>query len=262
MIDTLLRRPPSPRFSVSTPSARTLPPCPVGNQPDKLLSSANAVTSSSNFHYGLSTPPEDMTDLAYPVSHGGHVYRFPGSLHSDFNNLPMAPMANDNTSVLSQGSRQQQPPSLTSQLPDCEPKPAKESSIAIYLQVPSSICENGGSLADFAAQITCLFWFAKASKVKQIEDGASSPFLPPPPLDPESIPSIGFRKWMTTILSTTQVSRNVVLLALLFIYRLKKFNPSVRGKRGSEFRLMTIALMMGNKCRWWPFLEENSGESG
>ncbi|OAX78176.1 hypothetical protein ACJ72_07519 [Emergomyces africanus] len=69
----------------------------------------------------------------------------------------------------------------------------------------------------------------------------------------ESIPTIGFRKWVTTILSTTQVSQNVVLLALLFIYRLKKFNPGVRGKRGSEFRLMTIALMMGNK-----FLDDNT----
>jgi hypothetical protein len=68
-------------------------------------------------------------------------------------------------------------------------------------------------------------------------------------LVPEAIPSIGFQKWLTTILSTTQVSQNVILLALLFIYRLKNFNPGVRGKKGSEFRLMTIALMMGNKCR-------------
>lgn len=65
---------------------------------------------------------------------------------------------------------------------------------------------------------------------------------------PEAIPTIGFQKWVTTILSTTQVSQNVILLALLFIYRLKSFNPVVRGKKGSEFRLMTIALMMGNKC--------------
>lgn len=62
------------------------------------------------------------------------------------------------------------------------------------------------------------------------------------------MPTMGFRKWVTTILSTTQVSQNVILLALMFIYRLKKFNPGVRGKKGSEFRLMTIALMMGNKC--------------
>lgn len=69
-----------------------------------------------------------------------------------------------------------------------------------------------------------------------------------PTLVAEAVPSMGFRKWVTTLLSTTQVSQNVILLALLFVYRLKKFNPGVRGKRGSEFRLMTIALMMGNKC--------------
>lgn len=67
-------------------------------------------------------------------------------------------------------------------------------------------------------------------------------------LVPEAIPTIGFQKWVTLILSTTQVGQNVILLALLFIYRLKNFNPGVRGKKGSEFRLMTTALMVGNKC--------------
>ena len=67
-------------------------------------------------------------------------------------------------------------------------------------------------------------------------------------LVPDAIPSIGFRKWVTTIIRTTQVGKNVILLALMFIYRLKKFNPAVSGKKGSEFRLLTIALMLGNKC--------------
>lgn len=96
--------------------------------------------------------------------------------------------------------------------------------------------------------MACLFWFAKASKLKQIEDGSSS-YTPTSLLELEFAPSPGFKKWVTTVLTTTQVSKNVILLALLFIYRLKKFNPAVRGKRGSEFRLMTIALMMGNKCK-------------
>lgn len=50
------------------------------------------------------------------------------------------------------------------------------------------------------------------------------------------------------MLSTTQVTQNVILLALLFIYRLKRLNPGVKGKVGSEFRLLTVALMLGNKC--------------
>ncbi|KAF3893190.1 Meiotically up-regulated protein [Trichophyton interdigitale] len=150
-------------------------------------------------------------------------------------------------------------------------------------QLGSSMSGNAGNLAEFAAQVcyrslpinaithlyvvttvylthtdlseilqvACLFWFAKASKLKQIED--SSSYTPTSPLELEFAPSPGFKKWVTTVLTTTQVSKNVILLALLFIYRLKKFNPAVRGKRGSEFRLMTIALMMGNK-----FLDDNT----
>ncbi|KAL9632862.1 MAG: hypothetical protein Q9164_005043 [Protoblastenia rupestris] len=67
------------------------------------------------------------------------------------------------------------------------------------------------------------------------------------------MPTTGFRKWVTTILSMTQVSQNVILLALMFIYRLKKLNPGVKGKIGSEFRLLTVALMLGNK-----FLDDNT----
>lgn len=74
--------------------------------------------------------------------------------------------------------------------------------------------------------------------------------MPTTPLVPEALPSMGFRKWVTTILSTTQVTQNVILLALLFIYRLKNLNPTVKGKPGSEFRLLTVALMLGNKCKF------------
>ncbi|EDO00684.1 hypothetical protein SS1G_03157 [Sclerotinia sclerotiorum 1980 UF-70] len=69
------------------------------------------------------------------------------------------------------------------------------------LQIPKSINDSGGSLAEFAAQ----------------------------------------------------VSQNVILLALLFIYRLKSINPVVKGRSGSEYRLLTVALMLGNK-----FLDDNT----
>ena len=72
--------------------------------------------------------------------------------------------------------------------------------------------------------------------------------MPMNPLVSEAKPSLGFQKWVTTILSTTQVSTNVILLALMFIYRLKRLNPTVKGKAGSEYRLLTVALMLGNKC--------------
>ena len=94
--------------------------------------------------------------------------------------------------------------------------------------------------------MTCLFWFETTAKLNAIENNLDSV----PTLTPEVSPALGFQKWVTTVLSTTQVSQNVVLLALMFIYRLKKFNSAVKGKSGSEFRLLTIALMLGNKCEW------------
>lgn len=99
-------------------------------------------------------------------------------------------------------------------------------------------------LTGFLEKMTCLFWFESTPKLNAIEKCTNSP----PTLLPEVTPASGFQKWVTTVLSTTQVSKNVILLALMFIYRLKKFNSGVKGKSGSEFRLLTIALMLGNKC--------------
>lgn len=121
--------------------------------------------------------------------------------------------------------------------------------IAPHLQIPESVNKSKGSLAEFAAEITCLFWFETAATLQHAEDFSLGDHVQRGLL-PDAIPSIGFRKWVTTIISTTQVGKNVILLALMFIYRLKKFNPTVSGKRGSEFRLLTIALMLGNKCQF------------
>lgn len=96
-------------------------------------------------------------------------------------------------------------------------------------------------------QVTCLFWFENSSLLDQVLE-SRHPNLPVSPLSPDALPTTGFRKWVATILSTTQVAQNVILLALLFIYRLKKTNPTVKGKPGSEYRLLTVALMLGNKC--------------
>ncbi|KAI9882015.1 MAG: hypothetical protein M1823_006261 [Watsoniomyces obsoletus] len=131
-------------------------------------------------------------------------------------------------------------------------KSSAQDAIVPSLQIPSSINNSKGSLAEFAAQITCLFWFESSSLLLSIVQGKAST-MPPPRLVPEATPTIGFRKWVTTILSTTQVAQNVILLALMFIDRLKNTNPSVMGRPGSEFRLLTVALMLGNK-----FLDDNT----
>ncbi|KAF2723641.1 hypothetical protein K431DRAFT_282737 [Polychaeton citri CBS 116435] len=127
-----------------------------------------------------------------------------------------------------------------------------QNNIAVQYQIPRSINDSGGSISELAAQITCLFWFESSDLLQQIEDGPM-PTHPMRPLVPDAKPSTGFRKWVTTMISTTLVGTNVVLLALLFIRRLKKLNPGVKGKPGSEFRLLTVALMLGNK-----FLDDNT----
>jgi hypothetical protein len=96
-------------------------------------------------------------------------------------------------------------------------------------------------------QITCLFWFESTDVLHKAEE-SSHTSSPVNRLRDEALPSSGFRKWVVTILTTTQVTQNVILLALLFIYRLKKINPAVKGRSGSEYRLLTVALMLGNKC--------------
>ncbi|KAI9678698.1 MAG: hypothetical protein M1817_005755 [Caeruleum heppii] len=131
-------------------------------------------------------------------------------------------------------------------------KSSTNHAIVPSLQIPSTINNSKGSLAEFAAQITCLFWFESSYVLHRVED-ITTPPIPSTPLVSDAVPSLGFRKWVTTILSTTQVTQNVILLALLFIYRLKKLNPTVKGKSGSEFRLLTVALMLGNK-----FLDDNT----
>jgi hypothetical protein len=98
--------------------------------------------------------------------------------------------------------------------------------------------------------VTCLFWFESFTTLKQVLDNNSSQ-LPIQALVPDAIPKSKFRKWLTTVLGVTQVSQNVILLALLFIYRLKQNNPTV--KPGSEYRLLTVALMLSNK-----FLDDNT----
>ncbi|KAI9841513.1 MAG: hypothetical protein M1838_003530, partial [Thelocarpon superellum] len=110
-------------------------------------------------------------------------------------------------------------------------KPSASGSIVPSLQIPATINDSKGSLGDFAAQITCLFWFETFAVLQRVEESKTSPY-PVAPLVSEAVPSLGFRKWVTTILSTTQVTQNVILLALLFICRLKKLNPTVKGKAG------------------------------
>ncbi|CAN9476403.1 unnamed protein product [Alternaria alternata] len=128
----------------------------------------------------------------------------------------------------------------------------KKYTISPNLKIPPTISTPQEGLPQLAAEVTCLFWFESSTTLKQVLETAS-PRQPMQPLVPDAHPTTGFRKWVATILTTTQVAQNVILLALLFIYRLKLTNPTVKGKPGSEYRLLTVALMLGNK-----FLDDNT----
>ncbi|KAH8724152.1 hypothetical protein GQ44DRAFT_773407 [Phaeosphaeriaceae sp. PMI808] len=148
--------------------------------------------------------------------------------------------------------QQQQQQQLQQPSQEVSQTPRKKWSIAPNLRIPSTINTPQEGLPQLAAEITCLFWFESSTTLKQVLDATSSPHAIQP-LVADAHPTIGFKKWVTTILTTTQVAQNVILLALLFVYRLKLTNPTVKGKPGSEYRLLTVALMLGNK-----FLDDNT----
>ncbi|KAF7712705.1 Uncharacterized protein PECH_006661 [Penicillium ucsense] len=206
---------------------------------------------------GLPTPPNDMNGIVYnaipSIVHGGPARGLPPN--HVYN--PLRP-SHDAGLTSSKARVNPQYASTRAYLPIAkaasatEPVGEKRPSVTgtnFALRIPSTINNSKGNLAEFAAQMTCLFWFEQTAKLKDIEQRRPTS----PNLVPEAVPTIGFQKWVASILSTTQVSQNVILLALLFIYRLKKFNSGVKGKKGSEFRLMTVALMLGNK-----FLDDNT----
>ncbi|KAK9240733.1 cyclin-domain-containing protein [Lipomyces kononenkoae] len=108
---------------------------------------------------------------------------------------------------------------------------------------------NEDAFASMAANISCLFWFTPTQTlVHCATHNARLPLLAPVCLaTPE------FRLFAAAMLSRTQVSRTVVALALLYIYRLKLHAPSILGTPGSEYRVFTIALVLANK-----FLDDNT----
>ncbi|ETS83671.1 hypothetical protein PFICI_05547 [Pestalotiopsis fici W106-1] len=131
----------------------------------------------------------------------------------------------------------------------------RESTLVMHsLRLPSCISPNGGNLDDFASLMTCFFWFENMDVIHSAEKIKERPLNSPvPALSSLTRPGINYKKWVNSILTTTQVTQNVILLALLFVYRLKSRNAKVNGSQGSEYRLLTVALMLGNK-----FLDDNT----
>jgi hypothetical protein len=94
--------------------------------------------------------------------------------------------------------------------------------------------------------MACFLWFEPWNVLEFVESyGEQAGQLQP--LADNSIPSTEFIDFCTQVIKTTAVSKEVALLGLLFIHRLRQKVPDVQGKSGSEWRIFTIALMLGNK---------------
>ncbi|KAM0245162.1 hypothetical protein ACHAQJ_010631, partial [Trichoderma viride] len=156
-------------------------------------------------------------------------------------------------STPSDQSTKSTPASVVSAKDAISSRRGSETLIYHSLQIPRCISSSGGSLADFAAQMTCLFWFEPIEQLRKAETIRSRPNMLATRLAELAKPTEQFRKWVYNVLSTTQVTQNVILLALLFIYRLKCSTPQIKGRGGSEYRLLTVSLMLGNK-----FLDDNT----
>jgi hypothetical protein len=126
------------------------------------------------------------------------------------------------------------------------------STISPQFRIPDTVKTPHDCIADLAAEVACLFWFENLATIKWVERGCPST-AEPVTVSPLCKPTEKFIQWLETTLTTTGITQNVIFLALLLIYRFKTKKPKVMGQIGSEYRLMTVALMLGNK-----FLDDNT----
>lgn len=240
--------------------------------------------SSTTLGHGLRTPPVDddmsatyqpaMTTYgshnvhAYPVpmAHASHIkpvmddarvpqpYRYPSQQLLAQNGTYSSPLPDSSLHQAVMPATPLAEVPVPSKRSDPVTRRGSETLIYHSLQLPKCISPTGGNLSDFAAQMTCLFWFESIEELKNAETmRPSAANIPISRLPALARPHDQFLKWIYNVLSTTQVTQNVIFLALLFIYRLKMSTPQIKGRAGSEYRLLTVALMLGNK-----FLDDNT----
>ncbi|GAA5935099.1 hypothetical protein JCM3775_004702 [Rhodotorula graminis] len=112
---------------------------------------------------------------------------------------------------------------------------------------PSPTLSSVSALALFAAEMVAWLWFAPSpgAGAGAGRGGGGSPETMA--VDRGQVrPTDRFVRFCQEVLATTQVSESVVILALLFISRLKQRNP-INGAPGSEYRLAVTGLMLANK---------------
>ncbi|KAK4057096.1 hypothetical protein OIO90_001996 [Microbotryomycetes sp. JL221] len=93
-------------------------------------------------------------------------------------------------------------------------------------------------LADFFATMFVWMWHRPSNDAPSYQVDMASRL--------QVKPTDRFLKFMHDVLTTTQVSHSIALLALLYCSKLKSANQ-ISGAPGSEFRSSVVALMMANK---------------
>ncbi|KAI8645867.1 cyclin-domain-containing protein [Parasitella parasitica] len=106
------------------------------------------------------------------------------------------------------------------------------------MSYPILSCSNAIQLAEFVAHMVPKIW-AGSSFTTTTTTGTAR--------------SNSFRLFCQNMIKSTQVSSPCVLVALLYIYKLRTAYPSIRASMGSEVRLFTTALILANK-----FLDDNT----
>jgi hypothetical protein len=96
--------------------------------------------------------------------------------------------------------------------------------------------------------MVCLLWFEPIAILDYA--GSCPEHTQLQPLTDDSVPASDFVDFCIRVIRTTAVSKEVALLGLLFIHRLRLRNPGVEGKSGSQWRIFTVALMLGNKSMY------------
>ncbi|GAA5870023.1 hypothetical protein JCM1840_003559 [Sporobolomyces johnsonii] len=111
---------------------------------------------------------------------------------------------------------------------------------------PSPPLAHVSSLATFAAEMFVWLWFAPSGAGSEADQAREGAGISSSLAKLQFVPTERFVRFCHEVLTTTQVSHSVVLLALLFISRLKQRN-AINGAPGSEFRLAVTGLMLANK---------------
>ncbi|EJT99080.1 hypothetical protein DACRYDRAFT_24148 [Dacryopinax primogenitus] len=118
---------------------------------------------------------------------------------------------------------------------------------------PDKATKDNTSLARNTCSMMCYIWYSDSiglplteAEQQQQDSQDSLPIEEEIRTRMQFNPSKDFITFMQGILSTTQLSRSVVVLALYYVYKLRQ-SASVPASRGSETRLAVAALMLANK---------------